>query len=75
MSTLSQFGGGSGGHIFTQFFPASTTYTIPATGKYRIGVLGAGGSGGASGILLQGRAAVVVVGLQRASFRWRLAQS
>ena len=29
------------------FFPATTTYTIPASGWYRLSALGAGGSGGA----------------------------
>src|SRR3990167_5566493 len=30
------------------FFPVTTTYTIPASGWYRLSALGAGGSGGAS---------------------------
>jgi hypothetical protein len=30
------------------FFPSSTTYTIPASGWYRLSALGAGGSGAAS---------------------------
>ena len=48
MSSLSQFvGGGTGGVQSSRFFPASTTFTTPAAGRYRIGVLGAGGSGGA----------------------------
>src|SRR3972149_924264 len=29
------------------FFPSTTTYTIPASGWYRLSALGAGGSGGA----------------------------
>ncbi len=41
---------GSGGEVntYARFFPRSTSFTVPATRKYRIGVLGVGGSGGAS---------------------------